>query len=480
MATMLIGDRWAEARSGATLEVIDPATEEAVETVPDAGPEDVDLAVQEARKAFADWSKRDAEERASLVRAGLQLIRGHADEISEALVHEQGKPTIEARGELTHFLHGMEFYVDLASKLRGSYQELPSALGPSYGLTMRRPMGVIGAIVPYNYPLTLMGTKVGPALVTGNTIVVKPAATTPLATLKVAEYLREAGLPPGVLNVVTGHGARAGEALVAHPEVRRIAFTGSTATGRRIIELAGPLFKRVTLELGGSDPVIVCPDADLDKAAKSVLIGRFWNAGQSCLAIKRAYVFSEVYEEFLDRLVEGAERYEPGPGWTKAEKPKIRIGPLNTKSQRDTIQDQLERSLQKSGKVLTGGSTEHEKGFFFQATIVTEAAHDSPLVSEEVFGPVLPVFRLDTIDQAIAFANSSPYGLGSSIWTNDVRLINRAAREIEAGMTWVNQIHYGYDELPFGGTKESGIGKEHGAEALDEYTEMKSVVVGGL
>jgi succinate-semialdehyde dehydrogenase/glutarate-semialdehyde dehydrogenase len=480
MATMLLGDRWAKARSGATLEVIDPATEEVIETVPDAGPEDVDLAVQEARKAFPEWSKRDAEERASIVRAGLHLIREHANEISDALVHEQGKPSIEARGELTHFLHGMEFYADLASKIRGSYQELPSALGSSYGLTMRRPMGVVGAIVPYNYPLTLMGTKLGPALVTGNTIVVKPAATTPLATLKVAGYLREAGLPPGVLNVVTGHGAGVGEALVAHPEVRRIAFTGSTTTGRRIIELAGPLFKRVTLELGGSDPAIVCPDADLDKAAKSVLIGRFWNAGQSCLAIKRAYVFSEVYEEFLDRLVAGAERYEPGPGGTKAEKPKLRIGPLNTKSQRDTIQDQLERSLQKSGKVLTGGSTEHERGFFFQATIVTEAAHDSPLVSEEVFGPVLPVFRVDTIDEAIAFANSSPYGLGSSIWTNDVRLINRAAREIEAGMTWVNQIHYGYDELPFGGTKESGIGKEHGAEALDEYTELKSVVVGGL
>ncbi|HZA39352.1 MAG TPA: aldehyde dehydrogenase family protein [Actinomycetota bacterium] len=480
MATMLIGDQTVAARSGTQLEIIDPATEEPIDTVPDAGAEDVDLAVQEARRAFPEWSRRDAEERASIVRDGLRSIREHADEIADTLVHEQGKPTIEARGELNHFLHGMEFYADLASKIRGSYQDLPSALGPSYGLTTRRPLGVVGAIVPYNYPLTLMGTKLGPALITGNTIVVKPADTTPLATLKVAQYLLEAGVPPGVLNVVTGRGAGAGEALVAHPDVRRIAFTGSTATGRRIIEVAGPLFKRVTLELGGSDPVIVCPDADLDKAAKSVLIGRFWNAGQSCLAIKRAYVFSEIYEEFLDRIVAGAERYEPGPGWTKAEKPKIRIGPLNTKAQRDKVQDQLERSLEQSGKVLLGGTTENDNGFFFPATIVTEAGHDSPLVSEEVFGPVLPVFRVDTIDQAIELANSSPYGLGSSVWTNDVRLINKASREIEAGMTWVNQIHFGYDELPFGGTKQSGIGKEHGAEALDDYTDLKSVVVGGL
>lgn len=480
MATMLIGDQSVEASSGAKLEIIDPATEEVIESVPDAGPEDVDRAVQDARRAFPEWSRKDAEERASIIRQGLRLIREHADEISDTLVHEQGKPTIEARGEMNHFLHGMEFYADLASKLRGTYQDLPSTLGPSYGITTRRPMGVVGAIVPYNYPLTLMGTKLGPALVTGNTIIVKPADTTPLATLKVAGYLREAGVPAGVVNVITGRGAGAGEALVAHPEVRRIAFTGSTVTGGRVIEVAGPMFKRVTLELGGSDPVIVCPDADLDKAAKSVLIGRFWNAGQSCLAIKRAYVFSEIYEEFVDRLVAGAERYEPGPGWTKAEKPKIRIGPLNTKAQHDKVQDQLERSLQRSGKVLIGGSAEHDKGYFLPATIVTEASHDSPLVSEEVFGPVLPIFRVDTIDQAIELANSSPYGLGSSIWTNDARLIDRAAREIEAGMTWVNQIHYGYDELPFGGTKQSGFGKEHGPEALDDYTELKSVVVGGL
>lgn len=482
MAKMAIGEGWAAARSGEEMSIVDPATEEVIQTVPAGADEDVDLAVKEASAAFVQWSTTDAEERAKLIRKGLALIEGSSKDIAETLVHEQGKPMTEARGELQHFVHGMEYYADLATKMRGAYQELPSALGPAFGMVIRRPIGVVGAIVPYNYPLTLMGTKVGPALATGNTVIVKPSETTPLATLRVAELMREAGLPPGVLNVVTGTGPVAGKALVSHPDVRRIAFTGGSNTGRKVMEIAGPQFKRVTLELGGSDPVIICPDADLEKAAKSTLIGRYWNNGQSCLATKRAYVFSEVYEEFVERLVAGAQRYEPGEGWTKPEKPKIRIGPLNSAQQRDTVARQLEESLDKGGKVVAGGSRpkERDKGFFFTPTIVTDAAHDSPVATEEVFGPVLPVFRINDVDEGIRMANASPYGLGSSIWTHDIRLIHKAAQEIEAGMTWVNQIHYGYDEMPFGGVKQSGIGKEHGAEALDYYTELKSVVVGDL
>ena len=480
-AKMVVGERSVDAIGGEELPVIDPATVGYLDAVPLAGPEDVDVAVGHARSAFESWSRIDAEERAATLRAGLRLIRDHADELVDTLVHEQGKPTTEAHGELQHFLHGMEYYIDLATKLRGAYQDLPSTLGPSFGMVLWRPIGIVGAIVPYNYPRTLMGTKIGPALVTGNTVILKPAATTPLTTLKVAELFRESGLPPGAFNVVTGEGHTVGEALVQHPDIRRIAFTGSTAAGRRVAELAAASFKRVSLELGGSDPVIVCPDAELDKAAKSVLIGRFWNAGQSCLAVKRAFIFGEVYQEFVDRLVAGAERYEPGPGWTKPEKPKIRIGPLNSKARLDEVATQLESTLKRGGKVLCGGSPDGSgPGFFFPATIVAEAPLDSPLTREEVFGPVLPVFRVESFDEAIRLANDTPYGLGSSIWTHNVRLINRAAREIDAGMTWVNQIHFGYDELPFGGVKQSGVGREHGPEALDHYTEFKSVVVGGL
>jgi len=482
MAEMFIDGSWRPARSGETMPVINPATEEVVDTVPKAGVEDVEAAVAAAERAFRDWSRTDAEERAHIIRKGLELIRQHRDEITGLLTREQGKPLHEAAGELQHFLHGMEFYADLASKVRGVYTPLPSALGKAFGLIIKRPVGVVAAVVPWNFPLTLMGTKIGPALAAGCTVVVKPASTTPLAAIKVIGLLNEAGLPPGVLNIVTGPGRVVGEALVGHPAVRRVAFTGESATGKRIMELAGPSFKRVTLELGGSDPVIVCSDANLEEAVKGVQIGRFWNCGQACLAAKRVYVFEDVYDEFLERLVDRVARYEPGDGLTKAERPKIRIGPLHTRAQRQEVMDQLQDALSRGARVAYGGKVPEgaEKGYFYTPTIVVDAPHDSRVVQEEVFGPLLPVFKVKDIDEAIRMANDSIYGLGSSIWTYNIKWINKAMHELETGMTWVNQIHYGYDELPFGGVKASGIGREHGQEALDYYFEEKGVVIGGL
>jgi succinate-semialdehyde dehydrogenase/glutarate-semialdehyde dehydrogenase len=349
-------------------------------------------------------------------------------------------------------------------------------------MVIKRPVGPVAAIVPYNYPLTLMGTKLGPALAAGNTVVVKPASSTPLATLRVAELFHEAGLPAGVLNVVTGRGSEIGDALVTHPLIRRVAFTGETGTGKHIAAQAAPSFKRISLELGGSDPMIVCPDVKVPAVVKSAVIGRFWNAGQSCLAVKRLYVFDEIYDELVGGLAAELERYECGTGWTKPEKPKLRMGPVHTKRGQEELVGQLDDAVSRGAKVLAGGGPPSaESGYFFQPTLVEGAPHDSRLVQEEVFGPILPVFRVDDIDEAIRLANDTRYGLGSSIWTHDARYIDKAAHEIESGMTWVNQIHYGYDELPFGGLKESGLGKEHGPEAmLDHYFETKSVVVGGL
>jgi succinate-semialdehyde dehydrogenase/glutarate-semialdehyde dehydrogenase len=483
MVKMLIGGEQTDATASAELEVLDPATEDVYETVPAGGAGAVDLAAQAADAAFPEWSRTDAEKRAEIIRDALDLVAERKDGIVETLTHEQGKPTIEAAGELQHFIHGMHYYADLATKVRGAYQELPSTLGRSYGMVVRRPVGPVAAIVPYNYPLTLMGTKIGPALAAGNTVVVKPASSTPLATLQVAEIFHEAGLPAGVLNVVTGRGSEIGDALVSHPLIRRVAFTGETSTGRHIAEIAAPAFKRITLELGGSDPMIVCPDANLQAAVKGAVIARFWNAGQSCLAAKRLYVFDEIYDELVAALKSELERYECGEGWTRPEKPKLRMGPVHTKRGRDELAEQLEDAVSRGAEVLHGGGppSDRDSGFYFEPTLVENAPHDSRLVTEEVFGPILPVFRVQDIDEAIRLANDTRYGLGSSIWTYDVRYIDKAAREIEAGMTWVNQIHYGYDELPFGGLKESGLGKEHGMEAmLDYYLETKSVVVGGL
>jgi succinate-semialdehyde dehydrogenase / glutarate-semialdehyde dehydrogenase len=383
-------------------------------------------------------------------------------------------------GELHHFLHGMNYYADLASKIEGVYANLPSALGKAYGMVIKKPIGVCGAIVPYNFPLTLMGTKLAPALAAGNTIVVKPANTTPLATLRVAELMQEAEVPPGVVNVVTGPGREVGEALATHPDVRRVAFTGSTQVGRRLMEVAAPKFKRISAELGGSDPVIVFPDADVDAAVRGINIGRFFNAGQACLAAKRVYVFEEVYNEFMESLTKRVARYELGDGMEKAEKPKIRMGPLNAARHRDELADQLQDAVDGGAKVAVGGGAGNGKGFFFEPTVIENAPHDSRVGKEETFGPLLPVWKVNDVDEAIRLANDSPYGLGSSVYTYNVKWINRASQEIEAGMTWVNQLHFGYDELPFGGVKESGIGREHGKEAIEHYLEQKSVVVGGL
>jgi succinate-semialdehyde dehydrogenase/glutarate-semialdehyde dehydrogenase len=478
---MLIGGEWRQSAAHEEIEVVNPATEDVVDSVPSGSPEDVELAVATAQRAFGEWWRTDVEKRAAVLSKAADLIHEHAKELAGVLTSEQGKPVAEAIGEVTHLAHGVRYYAEAATKVRGSYQDLPSTLGPAYGMVIRRPMGVCAAITPYNFPLTLFGTKVAPALAAGNTVVAKPAATTPLATLEVARLFSEAGVPDGVLNVVTGRGSVMGDALVGHPDVRRVAFTGSTEVGRHVAKLAAPDLKRLSLELGGSDPVIVCADADVDAAVKAVIIGRYWNAGQACLGCKRVFVHDSVYDAFVSALVERVGRYQPGDGTVKAEKPKLRMGPIHTRAGRDELLEQIESGVSSGGELLIGGgSGAGGKGWFLEPAVIAEPGADSRVMTEEVFGPVLPVLRFSEFDDAIARANDTPYGLGSSIWTHDARLIHRAAQEVDSGMTWVNQIHYGYDELPFGGVKASGFGKEHGLESLDSYVELKSVVVGGL
>jgi acyl-CoA reductase-like NAD-dependent aldehyde dehydrogenase len=477
---MLIAGERTEGAAGEGIDVVDPATEETIESVPRGTAADVDAAVQAADKAFAEWQKTDAEDRATLLRKAIALIERDRKALTESLVHEQGKPVTEAGGEIHHLVHGLNYYADLATKVRGSYQPLPSALSKAYGMVIRRPMGVVAAIVPNNFPLTLLGTKLAPALMAGNTVVVKPAATTPLTTLKIADLFLEAGFPPGVVNVITGKGSEVGDALVTHDKVRRVAFTGSTAVGRHIMGLAAPKLKRMTMELGGSDPVIVAPDANIKAAARGIAIGRFWNCGQMCLGGKRIYAFDAVYDELLEQLQRTVAKYQPGLGWDKPEKPNIRLGPLHTGEQRTEILEQLQDALDGGGELVAGGEAPEGPGYFMNPTIVTNPALDSRVAREETFGPLLPIWRVSDLDEAISLSNESEYGLGASVWTNDVRIIHRVANEVDAGMKWVNQFHYGYDELPFGGVKQSGYGKEHGVEGLDYYLEDISVVVGGL
>ncbi|HEY2637571.1 MAG TPA: aldehyde dehydrogenase family protein, partial [Solirubrobacteraceae bacterium] len=439
------------------------------------GPDAVDLAVRSAHTAWADWRALGYAERGAILRKASEAFMEHVDELVPGLVAEQGKPLREARLELNKAAETLEHYAGLAKQLRGI-----SVAGLDPGVTgqvLRRPLGVVGAIVPWNFPTTLLCNKLGPALVAGNTVVAKPADSTPLTTLRVAAVLHEAGLPEGVFQVVPGTGAEAGEALVTHPLVRKVAFTGSTPTGERIMALAAGGTKRLTLELGGSDPMIILEDADLAKAASAASMGRFFNCGQACLAIKRVYVAESVADEVVSTIAEKAGRLTLGIGTEKG----TQLGPLHSERQRDLLEDQLARTLSAGGEVLTGGGRPDDvalaDGWFHQPTVVLEPPHDSPMATEEIFGPALPIWKVADLEEAIERANASPFGLGSSVWTSDLDAATEAAERLDCGYTWINSPTKVYDELPFGGVKSSGFGKEHGSEAFDYYTDQKAVVV---
>jgi acyl-CoA reductase-like NAD-dependent aldehyde dehydrogenase len=473
---MYIGGQRVSSPGSERLEVRDPATGDLVDTVPAGDAEVVDRAVQEASKAFAAWSETPGSERGDHLYAAERVIREHVEELAALLTSEQGKPLLQSRLELHRAAETLKHFAGLGKNLRGGY--VPALDEETHGLVVKRPVGVVGAIVPWNFPTTLLCNKLGPALVAGNTVVAKPAETTPLTTLRMAELLHEeAGLPPGVFNVVTGTGVDAGEALVTHPLVRKVAFTGSTATGKRIAALASEGLKRVTLELGGSDPFIIADDADVDAAVSAASMGRFFNCGQACLAVKRLYVFAQVADEVAEKLVVKAEKLRVGHGSDDG----VHMGPLHSERQRDLLAAQVRDSVDSGGQLLTGGGPpegDHfAHGWFYEPTLVLEPAHDSRMATEEVFGPALPIWSVSGLDEAIELANRSPWGLGSSIWTRDIDSANYAAERLEAGYTWVNAPQRVYDELPFGGWKESGVGKEHGIEALDHYFEEKSVVI---
>jgi acyl-CoA reductase-like NAD-dependent aldehyde dehydrogenase len=342
-----------------------------------------------------------------------------------------------------------------------------------YGMIVKQPIGVCGAILPWNFPVSLMANKIGPALVTGNTMVVKPAPTTPLTDLQIVRILIEAGLPPGVLNVVPGPAEVVGESLLRDPRVRKIAFTGSTKTGKHVMETAATNVKRVTLELGGSDPMIVCDDANIDEAVSGASVGRFFNCGQACIAVKRLYVFDSVFDRFITALVAKVEKLRIGNGLEQG----ITTGPMHTEARRAEVEAQVDDAVKRGARVLTGNTRPYEQGYFYSPAVLVDVDEQSRMVKEEVFGPALPVMRVKDLDDAIQKSNDTIYGLGSSIWTRDLEKANEAARRLEAGYTWVNSIPDLYDELPFGGVKQSGLGKEHGVEALDYYQETKSVVV---
>jgi acyl-CoA reductase-like NAD-dependent aldehyde dehydrogenase len=464
------------ANGGDPLPVTNPGPGAVCAAGPAGTAADVDTAVGAAARAFVEWSTLAVSKRGEILGRAAHHAEQHLDELIPLLTREQGKTLRDARIELTKAIDTLMHYGGLSKALRGVHA--PNLDPGVDGIVLRRPLGVVGAIVPWNFPTTLLCNKLAPALVAGNTVVAKPAGTTPLTTLRFAELLSEGGLPPGVCNVVTGGGSSTGTALVTHSHVRKIAFTGSTPVGEQIMALAAHGMKRVTLELGGSDPMIICDDADLDAAASAASMGRFYNCGQACLAIKRVYVFDSVADTVVEQITAKARRLKVGRGDDK----NSQMGPLHTAAQRDEVARQVQRTLAMGGELTAGGGPpddpDLERGFFYLPTVIVDPPHDAPMATEEVFGPALPIWRVRDLDEAIQRANASQFGLGSSVWTRDLQRARQAAERIEAGYTWINSRTKVYDELPFGGWKSSGYGKEHGIEAFDYYTETKSVVFG--
>ena len=473
---MIIGGKETGSGSGGEFSVRNPATGEVIGTAPAGTGDDVGAAVDAARDAGAGWAKKTVRERGIILFRAAAAVREKHQDLARLLTMEQGKPLREATDEVRGFANILEFYAGISASQSGEAVRLGAA---GDCMVVREPLGVCGAIIPWNMPVLIMGWKTGPALLAGNTLVLKPASTTPLTSLKIAGILGEAGLPPGVLNMVTGSGEVVGEAIAGSPGIRKLSFTGEAKTGERVRALAAGHAKELVLELGGSDPMIVMDDADIAKAAEGAVRGRFYNAGQTCTAVKRLFVHEKIAEPFNRALKARIEALAVGNGLGS----KIDMGPLNNPAQRDRIAELVEGVRHNDeGMVVTGGcplkGRAFEDGYFYRPTLVTGAAPGSRLLREEVFGPVLPVTTIHDLDEGIREANATRFGLGASVWTKDIGNVRRVFAEVEAGIIWVNRHLTVPPEVPFGGVKESGSGRENGQQAFESYSRTKTLFLG--
>jgi succinate-semialdehyde dehydrogenase / glutarate-semialdehyde dehydrogenase len=475
-ALLFIAGRWQESASGRLAEIRDPASGELVGHSAVARREDARAALEAAQSAFASWAATSPDERATLLHRAAALIRERSWEIARVLTLEQGKPLADAHKEITFACKVTEYYAEQGRRIAGEWRATSSTSVRS--LVLRQPVGVVAAIVPWNYPIDLLSWKIAPALAAGCTVVAKPASGTPLATARVVRCFEEAGLPPGVLNLVLGPGGEVGDELVENPISRKVTITGSTATGRRVMTLAAQHIKRLTLELGGQTPLIVLDDADLDAVVPAAVRRSYSNMGQICIAVNRILVSQRIEDDFVSEFAERTRALRLGHGLD----PDVYYGPLFDQPARERAQSHVDDAVERGATLAAGGripgGAEYEHGWFFEPTVITQASPEMLVMREETFGPVAAITRIRSDDEAVKLANATPYGLAAYVFGRDLDRCLRIAERLEAGGVGVNVNDVTELQAPFGGWKESGLGRELGREGLDACLELKHIRIG--
>ena len=469
----LIGGRWVGADEGGVIEVNDPATGAIIGTVPDAGEAETRRAIDTASEAFETFSRTTANERAVILRRMQQVMLDHTDELAELLTLEQGKPLAEAKGEITIGANYIGWFAEEARRIEGRTVESPWA--DRRIMVLREPVGVVGAITPWNFPSSMLARKIGPAIAAGCTSVVKPSEFTPYSGLAWGLIAEEAGLPEGVINIVTGDAAAIGKALTDDQRVAKITFTGSTRVGRLLLSQSGATVKRVSMELGGNAPFLVFDDADLDRAVEGAMAAKYRNSGQTCVCTNRFYVQAGVYDEFVEKLAEKAKALRVGNGFEGAEQ-----GPLINEAALAKVEELVADAQGQGADIVAGGARHELGGTFYQPTVIAGAMQDMRITREEVFGPVAAVYRFDDEAEAVRLANDTEYGLAAYFYTNDLGRTFRVMRGLRYGLVGVNEGIITTPEAPFGGVKQSGLGSEGGREGIGEYLDTKYVCIGGL